>query len=76
MPVAGIADLDDDIAEIPSRHTVLADLGSRPRSRLHGCVVALELRTVNVTQELRPIVDVEIVSGHVNLLSVDMTPYP
>lgn len=69
-----IPHLDDNITEIPLCQPVSADLSRRARRPSDGSVQAVELCPYVVTQEIRSMLDIEVVASHVHLLVQGMPP--
>src|SRR5918993_4927330 len=57
---------NDDVVGLAFCELVAANLTRREDSSLHSCVQAGELVALVIRDELDPIMDVEIVSGHTN----------
>jgi hypothetical protein len=66
--------LDDNGAGIALRQPALANLSSRAGCPLHSGVQAVELGAIVIAQEVRTVMDIEMVAGHGILLMAGPCP--
>ena len=65
---------DDDIAEIPPCQPACANLSRRASHPSDGRVQAVELGALVITQEIRSMLNIEIVASHIHLPRHDALP--